>query len=84
MKELGVEEDIRRWLDQINRGGLFQVNKEFDNLIFQTELIARTVININLLSTYAGENIKEMLKKKISSKHNCPGYVEKAVWKYFL
>lgn len=63
-KELGVDDYIRAWLDQINRGGLFQVNKEFFNLIFKLELLARTIININLISTYCGENIKEVLKKK--------------------
>lgn len=65
--DISIEQYTRAWLEQVNRGGLFQVNQNFYHFIVNIEKVARTLLNLTLFSTYSGENIKEVLKKKFKA-----------------
>ena len=52
------------WCDKINRGGLFLVNDEFYIFIRRIEDVARTVFNKNLIKTYKGEDLRDVLMER--------------------
>ena len=54
----------KTWVDRANRGGLFLVNDEFLLFIRNVEEVARKVFNKNLLQTYHGEDLRDILMKK--------------------
>ena len=54
------------WVDLVNRGGLFKVSDAFYTFIEQIEKMVRTVINLNLLATYCGQDLHDVLMKKLS------------------
>eukprot|EP00111_Clytia_hemisphaerica_P013345 TCONS_00039161-protein len=66
-KDLGINEYVRAWVEQVDRSGLFKVNSQFYQIIVRIEKLARTILNLNLFATYSGENIKEVLKTKFLS-----------------
>ena len=63
-QDLGIEEYVRAWVEQVDRGGLFKVNSQFYQVIVKIEKLARTILNLNLFATYSGENLKDVLRKK--------------------
>eukprot|EP00111_Clytia_hemisphaerica_P020955 TCONS_00061779-protein len=65
--DITIDEYTRAWLEKVNRGGLFHVNHQFYDFIVSIEKTARTVLNISFFSTYTGQNLKEVLRKKFES-----------------
>ena len=63
-KDMGFLEYTKEWTNKIDRGGLFKVNDEFYIFIRRIENVARTILNRNLLVTYAGENLRTVLIEK--------------------
>ena len=53
------------WVDKVNRGGLYEVSDQFYLFIRTVELIVRRVLNYNLIVTYAGEDLREVLLSKL-------------------
>lgn len=57
----------KAWVDVVNRGGLFIINNNFYLFIEKIEKVCRTIINLNLLATYCGEDILLVLLKKMNN-----------------
>lgn len=57
----------KEWVDKVNRGGLFKVSDDFYIFIRHVEMHARSILNVNLMKRYAGENIHLLLMKKIEN-----------------
>ena len=53
------------WVNHINRGGLQEVNDQFFLLIRSMEFVVRTILDLNFLITYAGEDLRSILFDKI-------------------
>ena len=53
------------WVWKINRGGLYDVSDQFYLFIRAVELVVRRVLNCNLIVTYAGEELREVLLSKL-------------------
>ena len=53
------------WVEKVNRGGLYEVSDQFYLFIRTVELVVRRVLNYNLIVTYAGENLREVLLSKL-------------------
>ena len=49
------------WVEKVNRGGLYEVSDQ----LARSKLVARRVLNYNLIATYAGENLREVLLSKL-------------------
>ena len=54
----------KSWTERRNRGGLFCVNDEFYIFIRRIENVARTVLNKQLLKSYKGEDLRDILMEK--------------------
>ena len=53
-------------MEKVNRcGGLYEVSDQFYLFIRTVELVVRRVLNYNLIVTYAGENLREVLLSKL-------------------
>ncbi|XP_065682422.1 uncharacterized protein LOC124816352 [Hydra vulgaris] len=57
----------RDWTIKINRGGLFLVNDDFYIFIRRLENVARTVLNLNLIVKYKGEDLRDVIMKKFQT-----------------
>ena len=57
----------KKWVDIVNRGGLFVPNDQFYMLIRTIELVARSVLNTRTLLKYCGENLRDVLMKKLEA-----------------
>ena len=55
----------RKWTEEKNRGGLFVVNDDFYIFIRRLENIARTCFNKELIETYRGEDLRNVLTPKM-------------------
>ena len=55
------------WTNRINRGGLMVVNEHFYVFIKRIEMIVRTILNKNLIITYDGEDLRDILFKKLEN-----------------
>ena len=53
------------WVEKVNRGGLYEVSDQFYLFIRTVELGVRRVLNYNLIVTYAGEDLREVLLPKL-------------------
>ena len=53
------------WVEKVNCGGLYEVSDQFYLFIRTVELVVRRVLNYNLIVTYAGENLREVLLSKL-------------------
>ena len=60
-------EYTREWVDQVNLGGLIEVNDDFFLFIKLIELECRKTLNINFLITYSGQEIRDQLCSKIKT-----------------
>ena len=59
-----------RWIDLVNRGGLVDVNNKCFLFFRSVEYAVRRVFNVDILTNYAGENLKELITKQIfNNKH---------------
>ena len=52
-----------KWVERVNRGGLYVVNDEFYIFIRKVENEARTILNRKLIIHYRGEDLREVLMK---------------------
>lgn len=50
-----------KWVDRVNRGGLYVVNDDFYIFIRRVENAARTILNRSLMVKYRGEDLREVL-----------------------
>ena len=57
-------EYTRKWVDQVNLGGLIEVNDDFFLFIKLIELECRKILNINFMITYSGQEIRDQLCSK--------------------
>ena len=55
----------QKWVEEKNRGSLFTVNDEFYIVIRRLENIARTIFNKDLIETYEGEALRDVLTPKM-------------------
>ena len=55
----------RKWKEEKNRGSHFIVNDEFYIVIRRLENIARTIFNKDLIETYEGEALRDVLTPKM-------------------
>ena len=53
------------WVEKVNRGGLYEVSGQLYLFIGTVELVVSRVLNYNLIVTYAGEKLKEVLLSKL-------------------
>ena len=53
------------WVEKLDCGGLYEVPDQFCLFIRTVELVVRRVLNYNLIVTYAGENLREVLLSKL-------------------
>ena len=66
-EDSGLMEYTKEWVEKINRGGLFEVTDSFYLFVKELELIGRTILNISLMRTYKGENLKAVLLEAFNS-----------------
>ena len=52
------------WTERIDRGGLMLVNEDFYIFIRRVERVARSVLNRDLLLSYNGEDLREVIMEK--------------------
>ena len=57
------------WVEKVNRGGLYEVSNQFYLFIRTVELVVRRVLNYNLIVTYAGEDLREVLLSKLKHEY---------------
>jgi len=60
-----LEYTTNEWVEKVNRGGLFLVTDNFYRLIVRIEITARTVLNTQFLSQYAGEDMQVIILEKL-------------------
>ena len=65
IQEPFFDEFIKKWTDQINRGGLIQPNAEFYNFIKHIELVAKNLMTFQFLSKYRNENVRDIFTEKL-------------------
>lgn len=65
--ELSLLEYTKTWVDVVNRGGLFQINDSFYVFIEKVEVVCRSLINLDLMTNYCGQDIQSVLLKKMES-----------------
>ena len=53
------------WVEKLNCDGLYEVSDQFCLFIRTVELVVRRMLNYNLIVTYAGENLREVLLSKL-------------------
>ena len=56
----------RKWMEKVNRGGLVQVNDAMFIFVKTIENVARTVLNVNLMRTYKGEDLRDVSEKELN------------------
>ena len=52
-------------MEKVNRDGFYEVPDQFYLFIGMVELAVRRVLNYNLIVTYAGENLREVLLSRL-------------------
>ena len=57
----------KTWVDATNRGGLIAINHQFFILIRRIENVARSVLNLNLIVAYCGDDMRKVLIEKFQS-----------------
>lgn len=55
-----------KWVNHVNRGGLYRVNDQFYLFVKEIELKVRSVLNNNLLVNYCNEDLRKVLTEKLS------------------
>ena len=55
----------KKWLELVNRGGLIKVHDDMFIFIRQVENTMRTVLNIHLIKTYHGQDLREIIQEKL-------------------
>ena len=65
IQEHFFNEFIKKWKDQINRGGLIQPNAEFYSFIKCIELVAKNLMTFQFLSKYRNEDVRDIFKEKL-------------------
>ena len=55
----------RKWIDIVNRGGLIKVNDDMFIFVRHVENVVRKVLNIGLLKTYHGEDLRDMIHNEL-------------------
>ena len=58
-------EFIKKWTDQINRGGLIQPNAQFYSFIKHIELVAISLMTFQSLCKYRNEDVRDIFKEKL-------------------
>ena len=55
----------RKWTELVNRGGLIEVNDNLFIFVRRTEICVQKILNVELLKNYKGEDLREIIRKKI-------------------
>ena len=55
----------RKWTELVNRGGLIKVNDNLLIFVRRTEIYVHKILNLELLKNYRGEDLREVIRKKI-------------------
>ena len=58
-------ESTNKWIDCSNRGGLFEISDQSFVLFRSMEYAVIKVFNVKLLTTYRGENLRDMLMQAL-------------------
>ena len=58
----------RKWVDCVNRGGLCSVNDEFYIFIRRVENVARSILNLELMINYRGQDLRNCLSNKFTER----------------
>ena len=59
-------EFTRSWISIVDRGGLIKVNDDMFIFCRRIENSVRTVLNLNLIKNYRGEDIREIIEEKLA------------------
>ena len=62
---MSLFDNTKAWVEKVNHSGLYQVSDQFYLFICTVELVVRGVSNYNLIVTYAGEDLREVLLSKL-------------------
>lgn len=54
-----------KWIDCSNRGGLFEISDQTFIFFRSMEYVVRKIFNVELLSNYKGENLKDVLLQRM-------------------
>ena len=66
-ESLSLLDYTNEWIEKINRGGLFLVTDNFYRLIIRIEITVRTVLNVQFLLQYAGEDIRIIILDRLKN-----------------
>ena len=56
---------VKKWTEIQSRGGLIQVNYSMFVFVKRIEYAVRSILNINLISLYQGEDLRELIENKL-------------------
>ena len=56
---------VKKWTEIQSRGGLIQVNDSMFVFVKRIEYAVRSILNINLISVYKGEDLRELIENKL-------------------
>ena len=62
----GYQELVRKWTKLVSRPYLIEVNDEMFEFTKQLELVVRSVLNTKFICKYSGQNLREVIERKIS------------------
>ena len=69
-KSISFNTYIPDWLDRFNRGGLIKFNRDIFNFIFKLEAVVRGILNVTLIRTHHGEDLREALLQAMIDNEN--------------
>ena len=56
-----------KWVDLVNRGGLVKINHEMFIFVRRIENVVRRKLNLNLIKTYRGQDIRVIIEKELQN-----------------
>ena len=56
---------VKKWTEIQSRGGLIQVNDSMFVFVKRIEYAVRSILNINLISVYKGEDLRELIENEL-------------------
>ena len=65
MKANSFDNYIKKWTEIQSRGRLTQVNDSMFLFVKRIEYAVRSILNINLISVYKDEDLRELIEKKL-------------------
>ena len=65
MKANSFHNYVKKWTEIQGRGGLIQVNNSMFIFVKRIEYNLCSILNTNLISVYKGEDLRELIEKKL-------------------